>query len=250
MSHQVVIYCCPCSAILPASEKELIGLLDEEERARYGRMRAEIGAMFLQGRRMVREVLAQRTGADLGDHTFRYSTNGKPLVANFPQYHISVSHCGSAVIAAVADCNLGVDLEQIDRQRGKLEAAWTQAERFMTPTTARWVSEADIDVRAERFTLLWTLMESHVKLYDGSIFRACRTLDIHLNGSDNDPLRAAVVGAEPCMWWGWRLVGELGNSILALATEIAPASIELWHWDSQGSHQPLPHTLISVPEVC
>lgn len=248
MSHQVAIYCCPCSAIPPASEQELIHLLDDDERARYARMRAAVAAMFLQGRRMVREALAQRTGADLTALSFRYSANGKPFVANFPQYHISVSHCGSAVVAAVATHNLGVDLEEVDRQRGKLEAPWTQAKRFMTPTTAQWVTAAAIEARPERFTLLWTLMESHVKLYDSSIFRACRSLDILLQ--DGDVLRARVSGEERCRLWGWRLTGEMGNSVLALATEISPVNTVLWRWRSQGNHQPLPNTLISVPEGC
>lgn len=94
------------------------------------------------------------------DKIFR-GKNGKPLYA-LPGYFFNISHCKSAVAAAVAKSPVGVDIEG-PRQVKSLVMNKCMDEReraYIDHRTGVWLQEEEV----KRFLALWTLKESYVKM--------------------------------------------------------------------------------------
>lgn len=250
MSDSPSIYYYRCADIPEFCTAELSQFLDPEEMARFQRMRDFVGARFAQARRMVKSLLAERTGIATEALRFRYTDNGKPhIVAADQHWCFSISHCDSGVAVAVSKHDLGVDLEVVDRARGKISPPWQHPENFMHPTTAALVKTVPREAQAERFAHLWTLMESQVKLCDSSIFHASKKLQLQLLGQAPQ-WHASVIG-ESCCFWSWRLAG--GESLLSLAVaklESQPVPV-VYQWHVGGEHSVLDNIeLITVPADC
>ena len=45
---------------------------------------------------------------------FIYNGNGKPALEGFPEIHFSLSHCKQAVVCAVSELPVGIDVETTD----------------------------------------------------------------------------------------------------------------------------------------
>jgi|GEM_PF-1683180 len=182
------LYYCAVEDISPPEAIELEAVLDERERERYRRMSPSVASGFFQGRRMVKQVIAQLLEVAVTDVRFHYSENGKPMLALQPRLHFSISHCPTAIVVLVASCKVGVDVESLERHSTSAEPPWKRPHKFMHKRSALWVESAVSDSEKRRlFTLLWTLMESQVKLTDSSIFRASKRLaiDLHCSGISN-----------------------------------------------------------------
>ncbi len=86
---------------------------------------------------------------------FSYGSNGKPYFKELSDIHFNMSHCPKGVACAVSDRPVGIDIEEI---------------QFDEPVAMR-VFNADEYARikecatpAEKFTELWTMKESYLKL--------------------------------------------------------------------------------------
>lgn len=94
------------------------------------------------------------------DLRIEYDDNGKPSVMGHPDIYISIAHCRVGVMAAVSDCPIGCDIEEIRRpfeQYGNevMEYCYSPGERAL-------IASAD-DPETE-FTRIWTVKESLYKL--------------------------------------------------------------------------------------
>ncbi len=81
-----------------------------------------------------------------------FTENGKPYFQNGP--FISLSHSGEYVCAAVSECPVGVDIEQIREFNSDV------LDRFFTKREKRYILKKDTKVR---FFTLWTLKEAILK---------------------------------------------------------------------------------------
>ena len=85
-----------------------------------------------------------------------YERDGKPLLADHPGIHFNMSHCKSAVVCALSDRPVGVDVEQIRNYNESLvrytmnDAEVLQIEQAPHPAT--------------EFIRLWTMKEAVLKL--------------------------------------------------------------------------------------
>lgn len=86
---------------------------------------------------------------------FDYSGNGKPTLADYPDIHFNISHCDKAILCAIDDRPIGVDIETVKAYDKEL-AQYTMN-----------VQELAIIERSERpeieFTRLWTMKEATFK---------------------------------------------------------------------------------------
>ncbi len=103
---------------------------------------------------------------------------GKPYFANCSQLHLSISHSGDYWLCALAEEEVGVDLQKEVRKRGESdeEAAARfekMAGRFFHEKEAEFVSQN----RYQNFFEVWTAKESYVKYtgqgIDGAFSRIC-----------------------------------------------------------------------------
>ena len=87
---------------------------------------------------------------------FIYGGSGKPSIEGHPEIHFNLSHCSEAVVCAIDDHAVGVDVESVKRYR---------------ESVARYVcsdNEMDMIFKAEdpasAFIALWTKKEATLKL--------------------------------------------------------------------------------------
>ena len=109
------------------------------------------------------------------------SKNGKPTLVGEPELALSISHSGNAVAIAIAECNIGIDVE--DQQT--LQKVLPLARQFINDEAAVDIAAA-ADLALDRLTLYWTTLESLVKFQDSSIFKARRGFVLPALAPDNE----------------------------------------------------------------
>ncbi len=134
-------------------------ILSAEERARAAAFRrAADAAAFIARRAALRRILAERLGVAPAEVRLTTDAHGKPVLADgFP--HFSLSHRRGISIIAVADAQIGVDLEFAD-PRIAIDAI---AARSFAPDELEALSQRPADERCDLFFRLWTRKEAFVK---------------------------------------------------------------------------------------
>jgi 4'-phosphopantetheinyl transferase len=101
----------------PDEVARLEQLLDVEEKRRATMFRADRDRRrFIVARATLRTLLANHAGLDPRRITFVVSEGGKPVVSNDgvgASMHFNLSHCGELALCAIADREVGVDVEQL-----------------------------------------------------------------------------------------------------------------------------------------
>jgi 4'-phosphopantetheinyl transferase len=87
---------------------------------------------------------------------FEYGEHGKPAIAGRPDIHFNLSHCREAVVCAVADCPVGIDVESIR------DFSESLVDYTMNAREVAQIRQA-ADPRRE-FIRLWTRKEAVLKL--------------------------------------------------------------------------------------
>lgn len=89
--------------------------------------------------------------------------NGKPWFPDRPDWHFNVSHSGGLALCAIADTEVGVDIEIVrNRTKGLPRYALNDIEyAWFAERGSRW----------EDFYTLWTLKESRAKCTGRGIFQ-------------------------------------------------------------------------------
>lgn len=88
--------------------------------------------------------------------TFLYGENGKPTMAELPDLHFNLSHCKVAVVCALSNCPIGIDVEKLGRYNERLARHTMNDDEMQEISTSE-----DKDVA---FTRLWTMKEATMKL--------------------------------------------------------------------------------------
>lgn len=135
---------------------QALTLTSPQRREKVARLRAEgarrlsLGAALLLDR-----LLADASLAPAGD--FAFGAQGKPYLPDRPAVHFSLSHSGELVLCALADAEIGCDVET----PRKVDLAL--ASRFFHPEEAAWLSSLPGKEQEAAFLRLWTLKESYGK---------------------------------------------------------------------------------------
>lgn len=127
---------------------------------------------FLIARYICKTQLSRRLACQPGEIGFQYSSNGKPSLDN-TELWFSLSHCASAVVCAVANNNIGVDVESMSR----CEKLVAKADRFFSRATVTQIEQGGLPP-VTMFTVFWTCLEAQVKLKDSSIFSERRVFEL------------------------------------------------------------------------
>lgn len=134
----------------------LFALLSEDERKRAATfVRDEPRRRFIVARGRLRERLGKHLGLAPIDVAFHYGPNGKPEVEGI---HFNVAHTGDLALLAIADAQVGVDVERIRPMRDAqgLARRWFRAEEVERIDAAH-------DPLTEFFRT-WTMKEAALKL--------------------------------------------------------------------------------------
>ena len=120
------------------------------------------------------------TGAE-----FTYGEHGKPRLIGYENLSYNISHSGNVALGAIMTeaigCEIGVDVEMIDRNADgkRMERI---AKRFFTENERNSILNAD-DPTAE-FYRIWTLKESYIKYTGEGLSRPLKSYDVILGVPD------------------------------------------------------------------
>jgi 4'-phosphopantetheinyl transferase len=184
-------------AAAPIFERVLV--TDEMERAQRFRF-SHLRESFVIARGALRYLLGRYLDVPPSRITFVYGSKGKPALASVDNVQFNMTHSGTlAAVAITADCQIGIDVEQI-RQLSDMEQI---AERFFCPEETKEIMSVPPCERAHTFFRCWTLKEAYVKAVgDG--------LSVPLNGfqvtlQPDRPKRLVHVGNDIAAAESWTL---------------------------------------------
>ena len=99
---------------------------------------------------------------------FEYNEHGKPSIVGHPEIFFNLSHCKEAVVCAVSDQPVGVDVESFREYKEGL------VRYTMNDEEIRQIESAERRVKA--FIRLWTMKEATLKLIGTGISNDMKTV--------------------------------------------------------------------------
>jgi 4'-phosphopantetheinyl transferase len=217
---------------------ELYATLDDDERARARRFRADADRnRFVAARGILRALVAGYLGVGARDLVIAYGRWGKPAVAG-PRgaewLRFNLSHSGSlAVIAFAAGREVGVDVEPLRT----LDDTDLDVARLFSSGERAALSALAGRSREEAFLACWTRKEAYVKARGEGLAHPLASFDV-LVGPD-EPTRlvdpSANAAAGPRRWTITPIAPAVGY-VGAVAVEGGPPRLEPRTW--RGASHP------------
>lgn len=178
MTSELLVYCCPLTAVDDALLPAYRALLSADENRRCEDLRRDsVRKVFLVSRALVRTVLAARLRCRPEELQFVRDHNDKPqLHPRFSGWQFNLSHAGNWAVLALSNGGaVGVDVETHER-RNNLSGI---AGRFFSAAENRALAQiAEPEQWQQRFFELWTLKEAYVKALGRGIATALAGTDI------------------------------------------------------------------------
>lgn len=149
----------------PASEKAVIYIFNTDSSfSTEDRIRIAVCAFLSSHPSKARSSSA----CDDTSLEIRRAALGKPYLPNMSDVYVSASHSGDYLVCAVADTEIGVDIQRHEALKNETEDETEArlrklAKRFLHPDESEFIT----DQPWERFFKVWTAKESYVK-YTGS----------------------------------------------------------------------------------
>jgi 4'-phosphopantetheinyl transferase len=141
----------------------LLEILADDERERAGRFRVESARRrFVLARVLLRGELSERVGQASNALEFGVRPHGKPHLVK-PALDsppcFNLSHSGDLVVVAIAEVELGADVECLR----PVVNAEKLARRFFGSAERRAITELDGPARDRAFLRIWTQKEAYLK---------------------------------------------------------------------------------------
>ncbi len=206
----------PADALLP------VLAADERVRAAAFVFPAD-GARYAVAHAALRAILAGYLGADPSRVAFTRDDGGKPRLAGGGP-HFNLAHSADVALVAVADREIGVDVERV---RPDLDDE-ALAARFFSPSESAALRALPRVARAGAFFRLWTLKEAYVKGRGDGLARALDSFSVTLSAAE--PALDGPDGAPtPDAFWLHELPLAPGY-VAAIAAAPPRTTIRYWRW--------------------
>lgn len=100
---------------------------------------------------------------------------GKPYIQNDETFYFNLSHAGNWVAMAYSDSPVGIDVEQLRKNRGGI------AKQFFGEREKKYIRDADSQEEADRrFIQIWTIKESYLKYLGVGLQRELNSFDVEV----------------------------------------------------------------------
>jgi 4'-phosphopantetheinyl transferase len=142
-----------------------LSLLSEQRREQALKFKHELGRKTCA---MAYLLLCEGLRKEFGiteQPIFDYGEHGKPFIVGHPDIHFNLSHCREAVVCAVSDRPVGIDVESIREYKDSL------ARYTMNDDELALISGSPLV-----FTRLWTMKEAKLKLSGEGIRNDMKTV--------------------------------------------------------------------------
>ena len=204
-------------------------LLNEQERCRQQRFHfARHRQQYLITRALVRTTLSRYAPIRPQDWQFVHNEHGRPDIAPGQigqALQFNLSHTDGLIACAVAlDCELGVDVEDSQRDARTVDIA----ERFFSAQECYDLRALDRALQADRFFDYWTLKESYIKARGMGLAIPLGQFSFHLNSEQPD--RAIRISFDQRLQddprrWQFRLLRLTERYRLALCASVATQNV-------------------------
>jgi 4'-phosphopantetheinyl transferase len=181
----------------------LLGKLPDDERERAERFRVESARRrFVLARTLLRRELSSRVGRAPDALVFGVRPHGKPHLVEpvcHPAPTFNLSHSGDLVVLAVAEVDVGADVESLR----PVPNAEKLARRFFSPAECRAIAELDGAFRDHAFLRVWTQKEAYLKGTGLGVGMRLREVE-----TEPDPAaapRLIAIGGDPAEAVRWKL---------------------------------------------
>jgi 4'-phosphopantetheinyl transferase len=228
LNQDVEICLASVSAPLAAAGSNCAQWMGEAELARLAAMGSETRRrQFIAGHWLARDVAAGFTGTNPHDWLLVAAANGAPELhlrstSRRQGIHLSLSHSGEMVAAAIAPFPLGIDLESTDRVRDWLALA----DHVFAPEECKQLLLLPESERQELFYRYWTLKEACGKR-DGTGLHLSQAMAQRAHECDErDAIAITWQSAGQCL----ALVGVRGMRTNALGIPVT-ARQRFWRFD-------------------
>lgn len=134
--------------------QQIMEILPKERAERIGKIRLEKSRLQSVAAGLLLEHALGRHGMQGKNLTFLKNPDGKPSIAEYPDFHYNLSHSKEYVVLVTDECPVGIDIEELRTGYQKLAA------RFFSQEEAEVLKEHWSD---DLFTKLWTRKESYLK---------------------------------------------------------------------------------------
>lgn len=150
--------------LLDVADSELpraTSILSHDERERAERLISEEHRhRSIAAHAMLRMILSRYCGASPEQLAIRRTSDGKPVLSDYPSIQFNLTHShGRALIAVAGDREVGVDLEQVRREVDVVRLA----KRFLSERDLTLIECGDPAQRHERFLKAWVAREAVFK---------------------------------------------------------------------------------------
>jgi len=201
---------------VPASVRgPLIANLSLVERARAERYRRpEDARRYAVARGWLRQVLGAETGHPPAEVPMD-DGGGKPRLSAGAGPRFNLSHAGELALVAVAECEVGVDVEHRESGQRALDATALAC----TPAEVADLDRLAPDERAEAFLRIWTAKEAYLKARGVGLALPPHRVELGEAASVGVPVPVRVTGEPgPTCWWV-RELRPLPDYVGAVAAE-------------------------------
>ena len=115
------------------------------------------GKALSLGAALALDKLLQRRGLRERDQRYLEGRHGKPSFADHPEIHFSISHSSHFVACAMADCEIGIDIQHLVKVNEPL------MRRVLSDEELGMVMALQGEERQMLFARLWALKEAYLK---------------------------------------------------------------------------------------
>lgn len=115
------------------------------------------GKALSLGAALALDKLLQRRGLRERDQRYIEGKHGKPSLADHPEIHFSISHSSHFVACAMADCEIGIDIQHLVKVNEPL------MRRVLSDEELGIVMALHGEERQMLFARLWALKEAYLK---------------------------------------------------------------------------------------
>ena len=122
-------------------------------------------------------ALSRFKGIKPGEAVISYGKNGKPFLESHPDIHFNISHSGEYVVCAVADHEVGIDVERVRAYNHRV------AERFFSKAELADLEALEGENRLNYFFVLWTIKESYLKALGRGLTKSLSSFTVAGNGN-------------------------------------------------------------------
>lgn len=136
---------------------KLLSLVSKEKREQIEQFHFDIDKkLSLYSEILTRIIICKTLNIYNNEIIFQKNQYGKPYLSGHTDFHFNVSHTRDAVVIAISNQLVGVDIEKIRTNNMKI------AKRFFTESEVAYITKTEVDTD-KRFYEVWTKKEAYIK---------------------------------------------------------------------------------------